>query len=202
MPTGVMAFGDEEAAVCTQDFEWTLTDGTRLRGTADSDSKNAIPVCRPRATALRVAAGTPINVVGNSTTSLRVERTVAPLYAGLVTVAVEAHWADGQATFIVPLNVVVTASSPTHVALDCAMADQIPFEAPTGGRILPGGAAYIVGNLRGLRDDDIVEQMTLAPGDTQWDGTWQVVRDGSVIAAVNWPALSGVACRGSAVGDV
>lgn len=55
-------------------------------------------------------------------------------------------------------------------------------------------------NLPGIRRDDIVEQMTRTmPSETGWDGTWQVVRDGSV-TAVDFDELNGVACRGSGVG--
>jgi hypothetical protein len=41
-----------------------------------------------------------------------------------------------------------------------------------------------------------------APSDTGWDGSWQVVREGSVIAAVEYDELDGIACRGSGVGGV
>jgi hypothetical protein len=49
----------------------------------------------------------------------------------------------------------------------------------------------------------VIEQMTREPdGSTEWDGTWQVVRGGSVIAAVEFGSLSGVACPGSGIGGV
>lgn len=50
---------------------------------------------------------------------------------------------------------------------------------------------------------DVIEQMTRDPdGATEWDGMWQVARDGSVVAAVDFASLSGVACRGSGIGGV
>ena len=47
---------------------------------------------------------------------------------------------------------------------------------------------------------DVVEQMTRVPeGESEWDGVWQIVRNGSVIAAIDFPSLGGVACRGSGI---
>jgi hypothetical protein len=158
------------------------------------------PHSRPRATAIRVSAGTPISVTADGATYLNATRTMAPLYPGLETVVVEAHWDDGDATFLAFLDVVVTGSSPTRVELSCARAERVAFEAWGGPRIQPGGAAYVRGNLAGIGTDDLVEQMTIAPDrTTEWDGTWQVVRDDSIIAAVKFPALIGIACRGSGV---
>jgi hypothetical protein len=58
-----------------------------------------------------------------------------------------------------------------------------------------------VGNLPGFEGGDVVEQMTRDPeGDTEWSGVWQVVRDGRVVASVDWDALSGTACGGSGIG--
>jgi hypothetical protein len=55
----------------------------------------------------------------------------------------------------------------------------------------------------GFLQTDVIEQMTRDPGgSTEWDGVWQVVRAGSVIAAVDFSSLGGVACRGSGVGGV
>jgi hypothetical protein len=55
----------------------------------------------------------------------------------------------------------------------------------------------------GFQQTDVIEQMTREPGGTtEWDGVWQVVREGSVIAVVEFGALSGVACRGSGIGGV
>lgn len=203
MPTGLAEISTRKQPLCTQDFEWTLPDGSRVRGISDPDRKDAIPVCRPRATALRVPAGTPISVLAEGTTYLRATRTTAPLYPGLDAVAIEARWRDGRATFLAFLDVIVTGSSPTKITLSCPSEDQIAFEAPTGPRITPGGSAYIRGNLEGIGLGDVVEQMTLASQrETQWDGRWQVVRDNSVIAVVQFPKLDGVACRGSRVGGV
>jgi len=200
MPTGTVALGEQEEPLCTQDFEWTLADGSRVRGIADPDRPDAIPGCRPSATAIRVPAGTPIRVTADGAAHLNATRTMAPLYPGLETVVVEAHWDDGDATFLAFLDVVVTGSSPTRVELSCALAERVAFEARGGPRIQPGGAAYVRGNLARIGTDDVVEQMTIAPDrTTEWDGTWQVVRDDSVIAAVKFPALIGIACRGSGV---
>jgi hypothetical protein len=88
-------------------------------------------------------------------------------------------------------------------ALSCPSRDQAAFPAPKGLRLTPGGSAYIRGNLSGILRDDVIEQMTSTyPQTTPWDGEWRIVRDGSVIAAVNFPRLNGVACRGSGIGGV
>jgi hypothetical protein len=82
-------------------------------------------------------------------------------------------------------------------ALDCAPADRVPFGGPNV-RIAPGGAAYIVGNMAGIhgRSDEVV-QVTFE--DEQWHGLWHVVRDGAVVAVVDYASLDGEACRGSEV---
>ena len=99
-------------------------------------------------------------------------------------------------------STVEDATIPTEIELDCAEADRIPFAPPKGARILPGGSAYIRGNILGVLPHDVVEQMTREPnGETEWDGVWQIVRDGSVVAAIDFPSLGGVACRGSGIGE-
>lgn len=203
MPTGLAELGTRKQPLCTQDFEWTLPDGSRVRGISDPDRNDAIPACRPQATALRVPAGTPISVLAQGTTYLMATRTTAPLYPGLDAVVIEARWRDGQATFFAFLDVIVTPSSPRKITLSCPSEEQIAFEAPRGLRITPGGSAYIRGNLEGVGLGDVVEQMTLASQrETQWDGTWQVVRHNAVIGVVHFPRLDGVACSGSGVGGV
>ncbi|MCD6020522.1 MAG: hypothetical protein K0R20_232 [Actinomycetia bacterium] len=98
---------------------------------------------------------------------------------------------------------VVDAPSDRIIELDCAEEDQLAFMTPDGPRILPGGPAYIRGNMAGFQQTDAIEQMTRDPGGTSgWDGTWQVVRDGSVIAEVEFGSLRGMACRGSGIGGV
>jgi hypothetical protein len=82
-------------------------------------------------------------------------------------------------------------------ALDCAPAERVPFGGPNA-RIEPGGAAYIVGNLAGIhRRSDEVVQITF--DDEQWHGLWHVVRDGAVVAVVDYASLDGEACEGSEV---
>ena len=199
IPRGVVTVGDKQATFCIEEFAWTMPNGARVHRMAGTGRMDALPTCNLQSVALQVTAGTPITVSGSATTYLRATRTEAPLYPGIESVMVEAHWPEGVATFIVPLNVVVTASSPTQASLTCKGRDQIKFAAPKGFRIAPGGSAYIVGNL-GIPQSDVVEQMTKSAGGAEWYGTWQVVRDGQVVALVNFPTLDGVACRGSGIG--
>ena len=81
-------------------------------------------------------------------------------------------------------------------ALDCPSDDREPFGGPKL-RITPGGSAYIVGNIGGVELSDDVVQVTF--GDREWDGVWHVIRDGRVIAVVDFDSLDGVACAGSGV---
>ncbi len=82
--------------------------------------------------------------------------------------------------------------------------DRLGFTTPDGPRILPGGSAYITGNVEGFVRGDVVEQMTRngdgGPGG--WDGVWQVSCERVRDAYVEFGALSGVACRGSGIGGV
>jgi hypothetical protein len=85
-------------------------------------------------------------------------------------------------------------------ALACGHDAQVAFGGPDA-RILPGGALYITGNLSGFERTDEVVQVTSDPSDpeTEWDGLWHVIRDGQVIAVVDWASLDGVACAGTGI---
>jgi hypothetical protein len=82
-------------------------------------------------------------------------------------------------------------------ALDCDAGHREAFGGPRL-RIMPGGSAYITGNLSGIGLDDEVVQVTSEPGD-EWAGLWHVIRSGSVVAVVDFDSLDGVACQGSGV---
>jgi hypothetical protein len=81
-------------------------------------------------------------------------------------------------------------------ALDCAPEQRLVFGGPNA-RITPGGAAYITGNLPGIGPQDEVVQVTFR--DEEWHGIWHVVRNGSVVAVVDYLSLDGEACEGSRV---
>ena len=81
-------------------------------------------------------------------------------------------------------------------ALDCDASHREAFGGPDA-RILPGGSAYIVGNLPGIERSDEVVQVTFE--DDPWMGLWHVSRDGSVVAVVDFGSLDGEACQGSGV---
>jgi hypothetical protein len=82
-------------------------------------------------------------------------------------------------------------------ALDCDAGHREAFGGPKA-RVEPGGSAYIVGNLPGI-ELGIDEVIHVTFEDEQWHGLWHVVRDGSVVAVVDYPLLDGEACRGSGV---
>ncbi|HEX4941137.1 MAG TPA: hypothetical protein VFW51_01285 [Actinomycetota bacterium] len=98
---------------------------------------------------------------------------------------------------------VVGSPESASIELGCAVDEQVEFVTPDGPRRLPGGSAFIRLNLAGVQQSDVIEQMTRKPrGTSRWEGMWQVVRDGSVVAAVDFGSLRGVACRGSGIGGV
>jgi hypothetical protein len=150
--------------------------------------------------AIEVPPGTSIAIQAATTTRVITTRTTTQLFQGDVGLVVSAEWPEGNATFIVPLTVASSTPDLELVVLDCRPDDQVAFTGPDG-RIEPGGSAYIVGNLPGFERGDVVEQMTRNEGDgTAWSGVWQVVRDGSVVASVDYPELSGAACEGTGIG--
>jgi hypothetical protein len=80
-------------------------------------------------------------------------------------------------------------------ALDCSPEQRVTFGGPDA-RLLPGGATYIADNLPGVADDEVL-QVTFE--DEEWHGIWHVVREGAVVAVVDWATLDGVACIDSGV---
>jgi hypothetical protein len=83
-------------------------------------------------------------------------------------------------------------------ALACLPEERVLFSGPEAF-LLPGGAAYVRGNVIGVRQTDEVVQVSSRPSG-EWDGTWAVIRDGAVIALVDVPAANGTACSGSGIG--
>jgi hypothetical protein len=198
MPTATFSYGGETRTACAQDFEWTLEDGTRLSGIADAGRPDSIPVCT--GPAIPVPPGTSIAIETMSSTRVFTTRATTQFFEGDVGLVVSAEWPEGEATFIVPLTVAFTNPDLELVVLDCRPEDQLPITGPDT-RIEPAGSAYIVGNLPGFERSDVVEQMTRDQrGESDLAGVWQVVREGSVVASVEYPDLSGAACEGTGIG--
>ena len=197
VPIITMTYGGETKRGCTEGFEWMLPDGTRVDEAAGGDG--SLPPCSPDPL-FRVPPGIPITVEVPSATEVFVTRTTTPFYGGRDGFGASVRWGgEGEGDFTAVFEV-VESNAPAEVELDCAEADQIPFAPPKGARVLPGGSAYITGNILGVLPHDVVEQMTRLPdGESEWDGVWQIVRDGSVVAAIDFPSLGGVTCRGSGI---
>jgi hypothetical protein len=81
-------------------------------------------------------------------------------------------------------------------ALDCDAGQREAFGGPNV-RLQPGDSLYITVNLPGIGPDDEVVQVTFES--REWEGLWHVIREGSVVAVVDWASLDGVACQGSGV---
>jgi len=77
-------------------------------------------------------------------------------------------------------------------ALDCPPGAFVSFGSPHMV-VTPGGSAYIM-NTSGIGKFDNVVSV-----DPNGEGLWHVVRNGSVIAVVDYQTLDGVACAGSGV---
>jgi hypothetical protein len=82
-------------------------------------------------------------------------------------------------------------------APSCDSSDELPLEPPNA-RLLPSGEAYLRGNLSGIRTEDVVERAGYLEGRSD-AGPWRVVRDGEVVAQVDYPSLEGITCRGSGI---
>jgi hypothetical protein len=199
VPIITMTYGGETKRGCTEAFDWTLPDGTRIDEAAGGGG--SLPLCSPDPL-FRVPPGIPITVEVPTAIEMFVTRTTTPLNGGIHGFGASVTWPSGRGDFTVTFEV-VGSPSDHDIELDCAEEDRIAFTTPDGPRILPGGSAYIRGNMEGFLQTDVIEQMTRSnAGSSEWDGVWQVVRDGSVIAAVEYGTLGGVACLGSGIGGV
>ncbi|HEX6400452.1 MAG TPA: hypothetical protein VF108_08320 [Actinomycetota bacterium] len=200
VPIITMTYGGKTKRGCTVEFDWILVDGTRVHEAAGGTG--SLPVCSTDPL-FRVPPRIPITVEVPTASEVFVTRTTTPFYGGPDGFGASVRWhGGGRGDFTVTFEV-AGAPSDRDIELDCPEEDRIAFATPDGPRILPGGSAYIRGNMAGFQQTDVIEQMTREPGgSTEWDGTWQVVRGGSVIAAVEFGSLRGVACRGSGIGGV
>jgi hypothetical protein len=114
----------------------------------------------------------------------------------------KAATSDPAARTLVPpgSRVVVTIVSrvtplPAGAAdvLGCPANEQVAFGSPHMVR-LPAGEAFIA-NVGGIRSSDAVTRIN-----ADWsEGLWQVVRDGAMVAIVDYGTLDGVACAGSGI---
>jgi hypothetical protein len=199
-PVMTVSFGGETYLGCTEGFEWTTADGRKLDEA--SGRKGSILVQCSYDPLFVVPPRTPIIVLAESDTEVFVTRTTTPMYTGIDGVGVSVTWPDGNGDFLAYFEVRSSEPVSRRIGLDCPLSDRIVFAAPEGPRIMPGGSTYITGNLAGFVQGDVVEQMTrdADAGPGGWEGVWQVTRDGSVIATVEFADLSGAACRGSGIG--
>ncbi len=82
--------------------------------------------------------------------------------------------------------------------LDCDPGDQVELRPPDG-YLEPAPPDYIRVNVSGIAGSDDVRRID-GSADFAEPSTWVVVRDGLVVAEIDYPRLDGVACRGSGVG--
>jgi len=79
----------------------------------------------------------------------------------------------------------------------CDSSEEIPIEPPKVV-IRPRGEAFIRGNLAGILSSDSVERAGYLEGRGD-EGPWRVVRDGEIVAQVEYPSLEGITCRAAAI---
>jgi hypothetical protein len=104
--------------------------------------------------------------------------------------------APGSSVRVLVATTVTPLPAGAADALDCDPLHREAFGGPRA-RVLPGDSAYIHGNLPGITSRDDVVQVTFE--DEPWMGLWHVIRDGSVVAVVDYGSLDGAACQGSGV---
>jgi hypothetical protein len=103
----------------------------------------------------------------------------------------------GGAVHLIVATEITPLPAGAEDALVCPSAEHVVIGGPSMF-IEPGGEAYIRGNTTGVRLRDEIVQVTFT--DQEWHGLWHVIRDGEVVAVVDWDTLDGVACAGSGVG--
>ena len=79
----------------------------------------------------------------------------------------------------------------------CDSSEKTALVPPTLFR-LPAGESFIRVNLAGVLDDDVVERAGYLEGRGD-EGPWRIVRDGEVVAQVEYPSLEGITCRGAGI---
>ena len=62
--------------------------------------------------------------------------------------------------------------------------------------LLPSGETFIRANVPGIERSDKVLRATERDSD---EGLWNIVRDGAIIAVIDYGTLDGAACQGTGV---
>ncbi len=109
VPIITMTYGGETKRGCTEAFEWTLPDGTRVDEAMGGDG--SLPSCSLDPLFL-VPPGTPITVEVPSATEVFVTRTSTPFYGGRDGFGASVRWSgEGEGDFTVVFDVVGSPSS-------------------------------------------------------------------------------------------
>jgi hypothetical protein len=82
-------------------------------------------------------------------------------------------------------------------APSCDSSEEVALVPPTLFR-LPAGESFIRVNLAGVLDDDVVERAGYLEGRGD-EGPWRIVRNGEVVAQVEYPSLEGITCRSAGI---
>jgi hypothetical protein len=106
---------------------------------------------------------------------------------------------DGDTVALVVATDITPLPAGATDALACPASAHEPFGGPRY-RLQPAGEAFIRVNTAGIRDDDVVGVVADALPDGYGPRLWHVIRDGEVVAVVDYDLLDGVACVGSGIG--
>lgn len=128
MPIAIATFRGETKVGCTEAFEWTLDDGTKV-DEASGRNGSILPPCSYEPL-FRVPPGVPITLEMPTATEVFATRTTTPFYAGRDGFGASVRWADGQGDFLVMFEVKGDARTPEFV-LDCPEDDRIDSRLPT-----------------------------------------------------------------------
>ena len=79
----------------------------------------------------------------------------------------------------------------------CDSSEEVPLEPPRDF-VEPAGESFVRGDLSGVLSSDTVERAGYLAGRND-EGPWRIVRDGEVVAQVEFPSLEGIVCRGAGI---
>ena len=79
----------------------------------------------------------------------------------------------------------------------CDSSEEVPLE-PTKDFVQAAGEVFVRDNLSGVLTSDTVERAGYLEGRND-EGPWRIVRDGEIVAQVDYVSLEGITCRGSGI---
>lgn len=101
----------------------------------------------------------------------------------------------GSTVHVVVATQITTLPDQAIASLACGVTEAVAFGGPRLV-LLPSGETFIRANVPGIERSDKVVRATERDSD---EGLWNIVRDGAIIAVIDYGTLDGAACQGSGV---